>query len=695
MNPKIRHEHLGRGAVVYVRQSTMTQVQDHTESRRSQYALADSARSMGFAEVDTIDDDLGRSGSGIVDRPGFQRLVARVCTASVGAVFCIEASRLARNGRDWHHLIDLCALVGTLVIDPDGIYDPRLVNDRLLLGLKGTMSEYELSLLRQRATTAINAKAKRGELRVGLPPGFCWNDSGKIEIDADQRVADAIRGLLRKFRELGSALQALHWARDAGLQVPVTRRYPGGTRVEWHSPAYHNILRILQNPHYAGAYTFGKTENRTHIIDDRAHRTSGHKKPRERWSVLLRDHHDSYISWAEYEDNQRMLSENAHMQKRAARKSGRGGSALLTGLLRCGSCGRMLQVHYGASGGNAHRYICRGEADRGAAAYCLGVGGVRLDQAVSLQLLEAVAPKTIEIALEAANRAGQLNMEQKKALTLALEEARYEASLAARRHAAVDPDKRLVARELEARWEVALVRVRELELRIQDLETSAAARQRPDAAALKRLADDLPAVWNATSSDPALKQRIVRTLIREVVVGRDDPPTAILVSIHWVGGRHTRLRVARVSSRSTPAQRPTAVDAIRKMGGRWPDREVAVAMNRMRCKGEDGGTSWTITRVRAVRERLGIPAWQPSSPATHISVREAARRLGVAVPSVHRLIRTGALPATQCMRQAPWEVPLAALDSEAVRIGVREIAARRPRKYKPMLEDGTPRLPGL
>jgi len=694
MNPKIRRDHLERSAVVYVRQSTITQVQDHTESRRSQYALADAARAMGFAEVETIDEDLGRSGSGVVDRPGFQRLVARVCTGAVGAVYCIEASRLARNGRDWHHLIDLCALVGTLVMDHDGVYDPRLLNDRLLLGLKGTMSEYELSLLRQRATTAIDAKAKRGELRVGLPPGFCWNEIGKIEIDPDQRVAEAIRTFFRKFRELGSAVQVLHWAREAGLQVPVTRRHPGGTRVEWQSPAYHHILRMLQNPQYAGAYTFGKTEHRTRIIDGRAHRTTGHKKPRERWSVLLRDHHEGYISWAEYEDNQRMLSENAHMQKRAARKSGRGGSAILTGLLRCGACGRMLHVYYGASGGAAHRYICRGEGDRGAA-YCLGVGGVRLDLAVSLQLLEAVAPKAIEIALEAADRIGLLDMEQKNSLALALEEAKYEASLAARRHAAVDPDKRLVARELEARWEGALGRVRELEQRMQDLEASSAARQRPDAAALKRLAEDLPAVWNATPSDPALRQRIVRTLIREVVVGRDEPPTATIVSIHWVGGRHTQLRLARASTRPTPAQRPTAVDAIQKIGGRWPDRDIAITLNRMRCKAEDGGTSWTITRVQTLRERLGIPAWQPSSPAAHISVREAARRLDISTKSVLRLIRSGTLPAIQCMPQAPWEVPVAALDTEAVRIGVREIAARRFRKYEPVFEDGTPRLPGL
>jgi len=232
MSPKITPDHLGRGAVVYVRPSTMGQVAEHTESQRRQYGLADAARSLGFASVAVIDDDLGRSGSGLVERPGFQKLVASVCTGSVGAVFCIEASRLARNGRDWHHLVDLCALVGTLVIDPDGTYDPRLVNDRLLLGLKGTMSEYELSLLRQRGLAARDSKARRGELRFALPPGFCWNEIGLIEMDPDQRLADTIRLVFDKFREVGSARQVMLWLQDAGLKLPVVRRNTTVCRIE-------------------------------------------------------------------------------------------------------------------------------------------------------------------------------------------------------------------------------------------------------------------------------------------------------------------------------------------------------------------------------------------------------------------------------------------------------------------------------
>jgi DNA invertase Pin-like site-specific DNA recombinase len=344
MNPKITPDHVSRGAVVYVRQSTMAQVAGNLESQRRQYDLAKAAEATGFASVTVIDDDLGRSGSGTMQRPGFERLVAMVCSGEVGAVYCIEASRLARNGRDWHHLIDLCALAGALVIDPDGAYDPRIVNDRLLLGLKGTMSEYELSLMRQRGIAARDSKAKRGEFRFMLPPGFCWSEAGKIEIDPDQHVADTIRLVFAKFRELGSARQVFLWLRSADIKVPIVLRNVDICKLVWKSPAYHNVMQILHNPLYAGAYAFGRRAQRTHIVDGRARKVSGFAKPRDEWNVLLRDNHPGYISWQEFEDNQKLLLENAHMKKNCARKSARGGRALLTGLMRCGRCGRMMRV---------------------------------------------------------------------------------------------------------------------------------------------------------------------------------------------------------------------------------------------------------------------------------------------------------------------------------------------------------------
>jgi DNA invertase Pin-like site-specific DNA recombinase len=696
MNSKITPEHLDRGAVVYVRQSTITQVMEHTESQRRQYALVEAARTAGFASIETIDDDLGRSGSGLMDRPGFQKLVARVCAGAIGAVYCLEASRLARNGRDWHHLIDLCALVGALVIDSDGVYDPRLVNDRLLLGLKGTMSEYELSLLRQRGLAARDSKAKRGELRFTLPPGYCWSETNRIEMDPDERVVSAIRMVFAKFRELGSARQVLLWARKSALKLPVVERNAVTCRIAWKMPAYHTVLQILQNPIYAGAYAFGRSSQRTAVKDGRARKTSGHRRPMPSWLVLRRDNHAGYISWEEFGENQKMIAENAHMQRRPARKSARGGRALLTGLARCGRCGRMMSVFYGKRSEHAHRYRCRGEEAHVGANRCISIGGVRVDQAVAVKILEAVSDRAVDAAILAAERAKCAGDEIRQAIRRELEEARYEASLASRRYEAVDPTKRHVMRELEARWNATLERVAELEERLNKLDAEASARPRIDKEALLRLAHDLPAAWNAPTTDPRTRQRLTRILIDEVVIDLDDKRNEAIVTVHWVGGRHTELRVARIRTGRYPEDRtPNAVEVMRKLGGQWPDARLAVTMNRMRCRTPDGET-WTTVRVRELRERLGIPPFDPASTTVEtISADETARRLKISVDSVLLLIRQGVLPATQLMPSAPWQVPVAALDSEPVKIGVRAIVARRPKNVEVLQGQMIPRLPGL
>jgi DNA invertase Pin-like site-specific DNA recombinase len=679
-----------------VRQSSPGQVVEHTESQRRQYALADAARAIGFASVSVIDDDLGRSGSGLVERPGFQKLVATVCAATTGAVFCIEASRLARNGRDWHHLIDLCALTGTLVIDPDGTYDPRLVNDRLLLGLKGTMSEYELSLLRQRGLAARDSKAKRGELRFALPPGYCWDELGRLEIDADERIADTIRLVFRKFRELGSARQVLLWAKDNAVQLPVARQGPMGPRIEWKPAQYFNVIELLRHPIYAGAYVFGRTGQRVQLKGGRAHKTNGHAKPMQAWNVLIREHHPGYITWTEFEENQRMLEENAYMKKRMARKSARGGRALLTGLVRCGRCARMMRVFYGMRSGHAHRYQCPGDRALCGTAACIGIGGVRVDRAVAAAIVEAVSPHAIEAAIQAAQRMAQADADLRQAASRELEEARYDASLAARRYECVDPAKRLVARELEARWNKCLERVAELEARVHALDIAAAQRPSVEPAALLALAHDLPSLWNSDATDAGTKQRLTRILIQEVIVDLDETANEAVVTVHWTGGRHTELRVARTSTGRYPEDvHPVPTEVMRKLGGRWPDRQLAVTMNRMRCKCADG-KSWTAVRVRELRERLGIAEFDPNALRREtISVDETARRLQICVGSVHRLIREGVLPAKQAMHSAPWEIPLAALSTDAVRIGVRNIVARRPSNFDVLQDVKTLRLPGL
>ena len=696
MSAKIGAEHLARGAVVYVRQSTMTQVLGNLESQKRQYALVEAARATGFADVTVIDEDLGRSGSGLSLRPGFQRLVAEVCAGAVGAVYCLEASRLARNGRDWHHLIDLCALTGALIVDPEGVYDPRLMNDRLLLGLKGTMSEYELSLLRQRGLAARDAKAGRGALRFQLPPGYCWSEDDRIEIDPDERVQEAIRLVFGKFRELGSARQVFLWARATALQLPVVRRNGAVRRIDWRAPAYHSVVQILHSPLYAGAYAFGRTEARTRVVDGRAVKTSGHHRAMADWNVLIRDNHEGYIDWARFEENQRMLAENAHMKRRMARKAGRGGRALLTGMVRCGRCGRMMRVFYRMQSGQAHRYQCRGDDAHVGAGLCIGIGGVAVDKAVAAQLLEAVSERAVDAAILAAEQGARAAMEVRRAVEGELEEARYAANLAERRYEHVDPAKRHVARALEERWNAALERVAGLEARIVRLEAEAASQPRVDRDALLRLAEDLPRAWEAAGTDARAKQRLVRLLIEEVVIDLDDAAHEAVATIHWIGGRHTEIRVARRRTGHYPEDRhPSAVEILCKLGGQWPDRELAVTMNRMRCRTEDGET-WTTVRVAQLRDRLGVPAFDPDAdrPKT-LTIDATARKLGICVNSVHKLIRSGALPATQLMHSAPWQVPVDALDTDAVRIGLQEIAARRPHAALDCIEKTSLRLPGF
>ena len=356
-NPKLTIERLNRGAIIYIRQSTPGQVSHNQESQRRQYGLAEQARELGFAKVVVIDEDLGRSGSGTVERPGFQRLVSEVCSGEVGAVFCLEASRLARNGRDWRHLIEFCGMVNAVVLDSDGIYDPQLINDRLLLGLKGAMSEFELNLLRQRSAEAIAQKARRGELPFTLPVGLCWTKAGKIEKDPDRRVQAAVESVFDQFRQLGSCRQVLMWFRQEKVSLPHLRYQEGEWRVVWQAPGYDCMLRNLTNPLYAGAYAYGKTATKTGIIQGQV-RKSSHQKPMTQWKVLLVDHHPGYISWEQFRKNQTMIGHNAYMQSKMGPKSGRGGQSLLAGLLRCHRCGHRLFVRYMSSKNGRIRYIC-------------------------------------------------------------------------------------------------------------------------------------------------------------------------------------------------------------------------------------------------------------------------------------------------------------------------------------------------
>ena len=410
----------------------------------------------------------------------------------------------------------------------------------------------------------------------------------------------------------------------------------------------------------------------------------------------MRDNHPGYISWQEYEDNQKLLLENAHMKKNCARKSARGGRALLTGLMRCGRCGRMMRVFYGMGKGNAHRYQCRGDDAHVGVGLCIGIGGVRIDRAVALQILEAVSNRAVEAAIFASDQVEPSRKDIIAAVERELEVARYEASLAGRRYELVDPQKRHVARELEARWNTALEHVAEFERRIEELSAMSAACPKIDRARLLQLAHNLPMAWNAPSTDTRTKQRLIHIVVQEIVCDLDDATNEAVLLIHWTGGRHTEVRVPRVKTGRYPSDMaPTAVDVIRKLAGHWPDRELAVSLNRMRCK-TSNGEAWTTVRVREMRERLSIAKYDPAKiDGQMISLMKAAERLGICVGSAKSLVLKGILPATQIMPGSPWLVPVEALTSEAVRIGVRGVIDRRPQFYEQYQYDKVVRLPGI
>jgi len=670
MNSKLTHERLRKRAIVYVRQSKPSQLIQNQESQRLQYGLVERARGLGFQNVSVIDIDLGVTGSGLAERPGFERLLSEVCSGEVGAVFCLEASRLARNGREWHHLIELCGLLGTVVADPEGVYDPALINDRLLLGLRGTMSEFELNLFRQRSTEAIRQKAGRGELRIPLPAGFCWSPTGKIEKDADERVQQAIELVFRKMTELGSARQVLIWMRQEKVCVPVSSgRDDESPVVAWKLPLYQNIRSILTNPVYAGAYAFGKTGTRTAVIDGHARRTSGHHKPRSEWMVLIRDHHPGYISWDEYERNQAMIAANTHGHSGAEPKSGRGGRALLSGLLRCRRCGHMLYVAYSGPKGRVIRYGCIGKTPNCGESHCIGFGGLRIDQAISEQVLRAVEGNAIEAALKAAAQIGEQQQGLRKAIELETEQARYEARLAARRYESVDPEQRLVAKELEARWNTALQKVHDLETKLRVFDSKKCSVPPPDPKILMSLAQDLPAVWNSPSTDMRLKQRIVRILIQEIVADIDETSREVVLLIHWAGDRHSELRVKKSETgKHRYCTSLEAIDVIRKMAGKFPDEQIATTLNRLRLRtGADN--AWNENRVYSLRHHHGLPSFNPSpiSSSEFVTLEQAAQRLDLSPPSVRKMIELKILTGHQIVECAPWQIPITELDRKEVR----------------------------
>ena len=673
MSEKIKAHHLERGAYVYVRQSTPHQVRSHLESKERQYALAGRAEQLGFAKVVVIDEDLGRSGGGTQERPGFGRLLASVCQGLAGAVFALEASRLARNNRDWHHLVDLCALTETLLIDSDGIYDPRQLNDRLLLGLKGTMSEFELGLWRQRAREAFEQKVRRGFALWEVPVGFIRTEEGRIEKTPDRQVQQAVASVFQKFQQLGSARQATIWFREEQIPVPQTKPGMAGQDVMWRLPSSGRIRQMLKNPCYAGAFAYGKTAVRIRIAEGRARQSSRYRKPHQEWKVLLIGHHPGYISWEEYLENQQRLEDNVASYEGEASGAAKVGAALLSGLLRCGRCGRKLQVVYSGNRGRVPGYVCRGDRGDRESRRCLAVGSLRLDRAVVQRVLTAIQPAGIEAAVQLSQSIQMEGDEKRKALELALERARYEEKRARRQFDAVEPENRLVASELEARWNGALAQVAEAEARLAAEGKAAEPLSEAQKQELLALSEDLMALWNHPEAPVPLKKRILRTVLTEIIIDQEADPEYHRLRLHWAGGVHTEMRVERnkPGHHRYSAER-SVIELVGELSKICSDQTAAAILNRLGYKTGQEKT-WNASRVAGLRGYHKIAPFQKQD--TWVTQEEAARELQVSNTVVKRLIRERILPAKQVVKFAPWIIEKKDLSLAAVRSQVE--AARR------------------
>jgi excisionase family DNA binding protein len=677
---KISGIHRDRLAAIYLRQSSMAQVREHTESTTRQYGLAEEAVRLGWARPDVvvIDTDLGVSGRWGVARAGFTELVRRVCSGEVGAIFGIEISRLARSNAEVARLMEFAAITETLLIDADGVYDPADVNDRMLLGMKSTIGEVELHVMAQRLQASKKAAAARGELRTPLPVGYVHDEAGEVIVDPDAEVQAAVRDLFAAFAACGSAYGVVAAFTDRRFPL---RAYGGAWagQLRWGKLTHARVLGVLRNPCYAGAYVHGRYTSRRRVDPDGTVHTGLIERPRTEWPVLIHDHHDGYLGWADYLANEARLAAN---RTNAGARPPREGSALCQGIIACGSCGKPMRTNYHTDQRPA--YECSGRADRLTTPNCRSIAASTVDDAVTDRLLEALNHNEVALALAAADEVADRHQRVGRAAELAVERARYEADRAERAFHAVEPDNRLVARSLETRWEAKLAALAEAE------QTLEAARDTlpplPGRPELEKLAADLPGLWNAPTTSHKDRKRLLRTVIADITLLPEPDQHKARIGIRWHTGAADEITVARVAHTGTAKRSPSpAVAMVIELGPTTPTAELADQLN---AAGLTTGTGapFDVKAVQWIRHAYHVPAPNPYADG-EISVAEAAARLGTSTGVVYDWIKTGKLDARRgpgsrlCI---PWtEQAEAECRCRITESGHLNSAARRTKCRKP------------
>lgn len=669
---KIKGKHLSRIAYVYIRQSTQYQAQHNIESQRRQYQLAEKAKEMGFQDVRVIDEDLGLSAGGCSERRGFERLVAEVSLNKVGIVFGLEASRLARNNRDWYHLIDLCALFDTLIADQDGIYHPGHPNDRMLLGLKGTISEAEINILKGRMLEGARNKAKRGELIYRLPIGYVKTEDQKIEKHPDERIQKMIEQVFCIFRQSRSVRQTFLWFVQEGIDFPSEQYGRFGREVVWKRPVYNTIWYVLKNPTYAGAYVYGRRSNRKYLDGNEIKKTRAELAMKD-WKVLIKDNHPGYISWEEYERNLAVMQENEKKSGRMFRGPILKGNGLLTGLLRCKRCGQKLLVSYGGKGGNIPKYDCRADRIRRGEKNCIAFGGLRVEQALSKEVLRVVEPFAIDASFKAIEELNRGIDEKRKILQLELQRAEYEAERAYRQYNKVEPENRLVSAHLESKWNSCLEEVERIKEKLQRLSQEIEPLNKQQREELIRLSEDLPALWNLPTTTNQLRKKMIRTVIEEIIADVDNKKSLILLDIHWVGGIHTKVEVKKnKTGEHTKCTDKSIVELVKQLAKQLPDKAIAPLLNKLKLK-TGIGNSWTRDRVNFLRNYNKIPPYNGNKEIDIVTLQQAAEKLGICAQSVRSLINKQVISAKQIVPYAPWSISVQELEKKEVKNAIESI----------------------
>src|ERR1700716_4309445 len=680
MISKIADRHLSREACIYIRQSTMGQVRFNKESTERQYNLASKAQSLGWSSerIRVLDRDLGQSGARMTHREDFKALVGEVAMSQVGAIFSLEASRLARSNQDWHRLLELCAITGTLVIDEDGCYDPAEFNDGLVLGLKGTFAQAELHIIRARLHGGKINKARKGELRFPLPVGLVF-DGDKIALDPDQEVQGAVRTVFELFKQESSAYAVVRRFQESGLRFP--RRSYGGAwngKLLWGRLTHSRVLGILANPSYAGTYVFGRYQACKQIGPAGEIRTQSRLMPQNEWRVVIPGHHPGYITWDQFLANRQRLAGN-RTNCEVLTGPAREGLCLLQGLLVCGICGRRLGVRYTGNGGLYPIYQCNWkhrEALSQRACMCLPTKPV--DDAMAERLVTAVTPLTIELALEALSSLGERDKEIAAQWRRPIDRARYDVDLAERRYEAVDPANRLIASTLEKRGNDAMQRLLELEAELanferQTLRTVTAEQKRQ----ILQLASDFPRLWTAPTTAARDRKRMLRLLIRDITVAKGPEPKLLRLQIRWQGGATETIEVRQRPNRPEAVRYPDEfVAKIRALAELHDDHEI-VAQLKSVGQTSSTGRPFTVSMIRWIRYKHRITG--PSLPAGTLNVSQVRERYGVSMWVVYYWIDRGLITAQRKKPGLPYAITL----TDATDHNLRDWVAKSPRLASP------------